>query len=288
MSILDKSSDVWHRVFLHYEDVMRAKAATHKDKKKGKDLLKFDIWYQEELAAVLSQRSDKCIKHDELAKLMKWKLMRGKFRPRLQELAESNSAASVEAASKKASPQISPQMLAVQHFPRGKFRPRLQELAESNSAASVEAASKKAFKALPNLRSAIEALTVLRGIGPATASAVLAVGAPHLAPFMADESMQALPGLQPLSYTLPAFMNYAQQVSQITKSLQAQGEFEWTPHKVEKVLWTVEMAKKLNQNDVLHLLDTDDTKSSQSGGKRKSTSKSSARLKKKTKVDLSP
>lgn len=53
--------------------------------------------------------------------------------------------------------------------------------------AVVESASRKAFAALPDLRKAITELTVLKGVGPATASAVLAAYAPDVAPFMSDE-----------------------------------------------------------------------------------------------------
>ena len=53
--------------------------------------------------------------------------------------------------------------------------------------AVVESASRKAFAALPDLRRAITELTVLKGVGPATASAVLAAYAPDVAPFMSDE-----------------------------------------------------------------------------------------------------
>ncbi|XP_076448435.1 uncharacterized protein LOC143285078 [Babylonia areolata] len=195
------------------------------------------------------QGSEKSIKHEELAKLMKWKLL------------------------------------------RGKFRPRLQQLVEGNSAESVETASKRAFKVLPNLRLAVEALTVLKGVGPATASAVLAAGAPHLAPFMADESMLALPGLQPLSYTLPAFLDFAKQMSDIANSLQKQDiDFGWTPHKVELVLWTVEMAKKMEEDDILCLLNSDttntntlDSESPHPAKKRKSQNDSNLASKKKTK-----
>ena len=43
------------------------------------------------------------------------------------------------------------------------------------------------------LSAAIQCLTVLKGVGPATASAVLAVFAPDVAPFMSDEvKMQGL------------------------------------------------------------------------------------------------
>lgn len=51
----------------------------------------------------------------------------------------------------------------------------------------VESASAKAFAALPDLSKAVSELTVLKGVGPATASAVLAAYAPDVAPFMSDE-----------------------------------------------------------------------------------------------------
>lgn len=53
---------------------------------------------------------------------------------------------------------------------KGKFRPGLESKAASNKDADVIDASTKAFKLLPNIRNAIEALTTLYGIGPATAS----------------------------------------------------------------------------------------------------------------------
>lgn len=51
----------------------------------------------------------------------------------------------------------------------------------------VESASRRGFLSLPDLSKAISELTVLKGVGPATASAVLAAYAPHVAPFMSDE-----------------------------------------------------------------------------------------------------
>lgn len=51
----------------------------------------------------------------------------------------------------------------------------------------VKSASEKAFKSMPDLSKAVSELTVLKGVGPATASAVLAAYAPGVAPFMSDE-----------------------------------------------------------------------------------------------------
>ncbi|KAK7501284.1 hypothetical protein BaRGS_00007409 [Batillaria attramentaria] len=213
MSLLDQPSDVWIRVYQCYDDVLRAKAETQKDVNKRKTLLDLDEWYQQQLPAFISARGEKYITHEELAKVMKWKLS------------------------------------------RGKFRPTLQKMVESNSPEAVLSASKKAFKALPKQQSAVEPLLVLRGVGPATASAVLAAGAPDHVPFMADESMIALPGLQPLQYTLSAFRTYADQVQELTKDLQKQdGEFGWTPHRVELTLWTLQVAKMLKMDKVLELL----------------------------------
>jgi hypothetical protein len=61
------------------------------------------------------------------------------------------------------------------------------DFVKSLDEAVVETASRKAFAALPDLSKAISELTVLKGVGPATASAVLAAYAPDVAPFMSDE-----------------------------------------------------------------------------------------------------
>ncbi|KAM9098748.1 uncharacterized protein LOC105749541 isoform X1 [Sarcophilus harrisii] len=46
--------------------------------------------YQEELPVSIRERKDKYLTRDELVKLMEWKLTRGKFRPRLQNLVATN------------------------------------------------------------------------------------------------------------------------------------------------------------------------------------------------------
>lgn len=58
----------------------------------------------------------------------------------------------------------------------------------------VQSASTKAFQSLPDIGKAIAELTTLKGVGPATASAVLAAYAPEIAPFMSDEVWMDLGG----------------------------------------------------------------------------------------------
>lgn len=66
-------------------------------------------------------------------------------------------------------------------------RPRLLDFVSSLDDSVVKSASEKAFKSLPDISKAVKELTVLKGVGPATASAVLAAYAPDIAPFMSDE-----------------------------------------------------------------------------------------------------
>nr|GMD96430.1 Ena/VASP-like protein [Ipomoea batatas] len=70
---------------------------------------------------------------------------------------------------------------------RGKWRPRLLDFVSSLDDAVVKSASQAAFQSLPDVLKAVSELTVLKGVGPATASAVLAAYAPDVAPFMSDE-----------------------------------------------------------------------------------------------------
>ncbi|XP_067345433.1 uncharacterized protein zgc:112496 isoform X2 [Channa argus] len=88
----------WKKVYDKYWDVVEAKT---KGKKPGK-LLSLDKWYQEELPLLISSRPHKHVTLSELVKLMEWKLTKGKFRPRLQQLVASNSDETVEKCSRKA------------------------------------------------------------------------------------------------------------------------------------------------------------------------------------------
>ncbi|XP_022316799.2 uncharacterized protein LOC111120371 [Crassostrea virginica] len=190
----------WANVLKLYKEGMKIKIDKMKIEK-GKELNTLDSWFQNELPVAIQEREEKHITKPELCKLMKWKLSRGKFRPRLQQMVESN-----------------PEEIVV-------------------------SASKKAFKCIPNLKKAIEELTVLKAVGPATASAVLAAGAPEHAAFMADESMQALSGLQPLQYTVGFYLQYMDKIKPILKILQKEDK-SWTPHQVELTLWTYQYLKQ--------------------------------------------
>ncbi|KAM7370941.1 hypothetical protein PAMP_010449 [Pampus punctatissimus] len=186
----------WRSVYEKYWGIVEVK----KSKKPGK-LMKLDKWYQEELPAVISSRSDKHVTLSELVKLMEWKLT------------------------------------------RGKFRPRLQQLVASNSEDTVEKCSRKAFSLLPDVQAAITELSSLKGVGPATASAVLAAGAPEQAAFMSDEAMESVPGLKPIQYTAKHYALYLGKMIELTKKLnKVDPQQDWTPHKLELCFWALTIA----------------------------------------------
>ncbi|KAK5850697.1 hypothetical protein PBY51_001552 [Eleginops maclovinus] len=205
--------ETWRRVFGKYWDVVGAKS---KAKKPGK-LLNLEKWYQEELPTLISSRPDKHVTQPELVRLMEWKLT------------------------------------------RGKFRPRLQQLVASNSEDTVERCSRKAFNLLPDVKAAIAELSSLKGVGPATASAVLAAGAPEQAAFMSDEAMESVPGLKPIQYTAKHYALYLGKMVECTEKLnKADPLQDWTPHRLELCLWAEAAAKQQK----IPLLQDEDVKTS--------------------------
>jgi len=100
--------------------------------------------------------------------------------------------------------------------------------------------TKKAFRKLSkdDMLGAVQALCNLKGVGPAMASAVLAAGAPHLAPFMADECLWAMPDVDSLDYTIKEYMNYIEHINACVNRINENGAADWTPHKVELAVWT--------------------------------------------------
>ncbi len=93
-------------------------------------------------------------------------------------------------------------MVQFKHL-RGKFRPNAKQL-DRNTEEDVAQVSGRAI-ATASPRKAIEELSTLKGVGPATASCVLAVLRPRDVPFMADESVESIPGHAPIEYNIKAY-----------------------------------------------------------------------------------
>lgn len=189
-----------------YDEALKIKASQKKRQMKD-GLEKLDKWYQEELGELAMSRSPPHITKEELVQLVKWKLSRGKFRPRLVQLAGSNS----------------------------------EELVKTASEKGIQLALKDEVK------DAISELVVLKGIGPATASGVLAACVPEKCCFFADEVANAIPALATLKYDVKEYMllnqNMVECALRLNKELVKGDEnknaaADWTPHKAELAVWT--------------------------------------------------
>ncbi|XP_022722186.1 uncharacterized protein LOC111279454 [Durio zibethinus] len=132
---------------------------------------------------------------------------------------------------------------------RGKWRPRLLDFVSSLDDSSVKSASQKAFQSLPDIFKAVSELTVLKGVGPATASAVLAAYAPETAPFMSDEAMEAALG-NSKDYSLKQYLLFVNKMQSKSKELSSKGD-SFTPSDVERALWSSAVGVKLQSSQAV-------------------------------------
>ncbi|XP_022870893.1 uncharacterized protein LOC111390126 [Olea europaea var. sylvestris] len=123
---------------------------------------------------------------------------------------------------------------------RGKWRPRLLNFVSSLNDDAVRAASQKAFGFLPDVSKAVSEMVVLKGVGPATASAVLAAYAPDIAPFMSDEAMVAAIG-HSKDYSLKQYLVFVEKMQTKAKELSTDGN-TFKPSDVEQALWSSSVA----------------------------------------------
>jgi hypothetical protein len=121
---------------------------------------------------------------------------------------------------------------------RGVWRARNLHLARSNGSQEVAAASRAAFAAVPDERSPLKLLGGLKGVGPATASAVLAAYRPELYPFFDDVVAAQVPGLVAGEFTLKAYLAYAAALRARAAELGAAcPDGGWTPQAIGLALW---------------------------------------------------
>lgn len=124
-------------------------------------------------------------------------------------------------------------MLTKWKMTRGKWRARNLSLVQGNEAEEVVRASMEALRGVPDATAPISRLAKLSGVGPATASAVMAAAAPEVYPFLDDVAAEQVPGLGPVKYTLGYYRDYSE-------ALLGKAEIvgrSWTPVMIERALW---------------------------------------------------
>ena len=160
---------------------------------------------------------------------------------------------------------------------RGKFRPRLLNYAKEASPEDVETASSQAFSIIAQykddedvpedaLKQAMSALTALRGIGPATASAALSAAHPFSIPFQSDEAMLAVLGSK--EYTVKSFLDLTVALRKKARELsENDGKKVWTARDVEACLFAA--TKDATTRSTKTKDDATGASSSRGGSKRK-------------------
>ncbi|XP_046463958.1 uncharacterized protein LOC124209798 isoform X2 [Daphnia pulex] len=129
---------------------------------------------------------------------------------------------------------------------RGKFYSQMINLVMINTPKAVATETRKALRKLPNLESALNNLSSLKGVGTTMATAILAAAAPEIAPFMADECLMAIPDIEGLDYTAKEYLKYVQHIRTVVDRLNAENQNSaWSPHRVELALWCHYVTRKL-------------------------------------------
>ena len=117
---------------------------------------------------------------------------------------------------------------------RGEWRARNLVLVRGNDADAVIAATSEAIALAPEPRKPIARVAELEGVGPATASAVLAAARPDVYPFFDELVAAQVPGLGKLGWTIGFYVKYAAGLRERAATL---GD-GWTPAMVERALWS--------------------------------------------------
>jgi hypothetical protein len=116
---------------------------------------------------------------------------------------------------------------------RGAWRARNLVLVRGNDPDDVERATREAFALIPEPRKPVARIAELAGVGPATASAVLAAVRPDLYPFFDEDVAAQIPGLGPVAFTMPYYIRYATRLRDRATEL---GD-DWAAHAVGMALW---------------------------------------------------
>ncbi|POW06887.1 hypothetical protein PSHT_10160 [Puccinia striiformis] len=141
---------------------------------------------------------------ERLLRVLRWKLLRGKYRATLPALVSQNSQEDVERVVKKALDQLG--------------------------------ACKTVDEALQS--GALTTMCDLRGIGPATAAAFLSFEAPNLIPVFSDEAASFFGNsLGPIKYTLPYYKKFVECMKLKLEEF-VQLDDIWDMRRLERALWT--------------------------------------------------
>merc|ERR1719499_1800323 len=158
----------WETWRKEYTEQIRVRA----ENGKKTNLIKDDKWLRTKLPRIIQGRSPPHITQPELSRIMRFKLARGTWRPRLQNFVDSADNEEVVGLSTTAFQDFNPD--------------------------DYEA----------TLRSSIKTLSILKGVGPATASLILSVYS-DMIPFFADEAYKTVFPGEKIKYDVRGYLNFS-------------------------------------------------------------------------------
>lgn len=231
---LFKSVDVqkWQLALDMYEKAVELKSQVAPTST-TKGLVQLDQWWRHKLPKLISKQG--FLDSKQLCMVMDWKLKRGKFRP-LMKLVESNGDSKVRAVTSEAFAVL------------------------AKTSATTTTGQESIF---------LEAVKILSGglsgVGPATASAVLAasVESEGVLPFMADEAMEGA-GFK-REYTLKAYSSF---VTVLCEKAYLLGS-SWSAETVGRALWAEAVSSSLKAEEVPAVSEASPVQESSKPGKGK-------------------
>ncbi|KAJ7647715.1 hypothetical protein FB45DRAFT_894244 [Roridomyces roridus] len=180
-------------------------------------LTDLDAWLLTDLSAKIASSEPNVDKRD-MQKLMQWKLSRGKSRPTLLALIASN-----------------PESLVLK--------------STSSALTTLRAAGDDLERGLL----AVSQACAMKGVGAATASALLTLLPPHLLPFMSDEAASFFTStLGPIKYTDAFYNKFARAMAAEVARLNSEADnMQWDAQKLQRALFAICILKKHGQDGVL-------------------------------------
>ena len=127
---------------------------------------------------------------------------------------------------------------------RGVWRAPNLVLVRSNAPDDVVHASRLAAEHIPHPTKPVTALVALKGVGAATASALLAVMAPSVYPFFDEDVAAQVPQLGPVAWTNGYYAKYAAALRERSAQLSAVFARAFTPVMLERALWATRATAK--------------------------------------------
>lgn len=189
---------LWRDTVKQYDALLVAHAVNELDK--------IDAWYRGELPSILAARKPPYVTKDEFLEILRWKMKRGDWREYNRIRIVNTDARTVKKAAQNgltAARDLDP---------------------------AIPTASKE-YKA------PIQLICELDGVGPATASAVLAAYRPDLYPFFDEWIGKRIEGLGKVAFTPGYYWKYADALRTKAKELNELCKGGWSAQEVGQALW---------------------------------------------------